>query len=328
MMGTRAGLRALLIALLGLLPLYAHAEPPRVVATIQPLHGLTAAVMEGVAEPELLLSPGASPHTYSLRPSEARALAGADLVAWVGPGYERFLRNALQNLSGDALHVAFAELADVKLHTGRSGDAWDMDAGVDHGHGHDHNHGKHTTDYHLWLDPGNARIFVRAIRDALKARDPAHADAYAANAERTLERLDALDETLQARLAPLRDRPYVVFHDAYQYFEHRYGLTPVGSVTLDAERPPGARHVRDLRRRIRDLEAVCIFREPQFEPSLIETLTEGTELGRGQLDPLGASIDPGPDAYFELLEQLADAYDECLADAGSREAPTDGAVRD
>ncbi len=303
---------ALLAAVIAAFASHAGATP-QVVATIKPIHSLTAGVMNGVGEPELLLSAGDSPHTYSMRPSEARAVRGADLVIRISPHMEAFLERAIEARGDPETVLTLADVEGVDLPGTRSGDAWKSDH--DHaGHGHDHSHAEQRRDYHLWLDPQHAVALTDAITERLAAIDPDNAEHYRENAAAQTERLKALDARLKERLEPIRGRPYVVFHDAYQHFERRYGLEAVGAVTVNPEQPPGARHLQDIRGQIRDLGAVCVFSEPQFEPAIVRSLVRGLDARGGELDPLGAGLEPGPDAYFKLLERLADGFLDCLAE--------------
>ena len=166
---------------------------------------------------------------------------------------------------------------------------------------------------HLWLDPHNATAMVAAIVAALDAADPAHAAIYDANGQQLAARLEQLDRALEARLAAVGERPFVVFHDGYQYLEQRYGLNAVGSITVDPQRRPGAQRLRELRAKVEQLQVACVFAEPQFEPALVDTVIEGTGAKKGVLDPLGAGLAAGPQHYFELLNRLADALVDCLA---------------
>lgn len=291
----------------------AAAEPPRVVASIKPLHGIVAAVMGDTGAPTLLLRGAATPHAYSLRPSDARALAHADLVVWIGPALEGFLVKPLAALPAGAAVVTVQSEAGLTRYPVRTGGAF-ADHDHDHGHGHGHNDGDAgRIDPHLWLDPGNARAIADRVVASLAARDPDNAARYRDNAARFARTLDALDAELRRRLAPLAGIPYVVFHDAYRYFEAAYGLAPVGSVTLDADRKPGARRVRAVRQRIAALQARCVFREPQFEAAIIATLVAGTGARIGTLDPLGAALPPGGDFYPALLRGMAASLADCLA---------------
>lgn len=195
----------------------------------------------------------------------------------------------------------------------------DDHAGADgHGHGHAHDHGHDHShegiDMHLWLDPVNAKAFVHEIEEALVALDPDNAATYEANAEAVSARLDALIEETQAALAPVRERQFIVFHDAYQYFENRFGLTAAGSITVSPEVMPGAQRLTEIRERVAQLGATCVFAEPQFEPRLVEVVTEGTQARAGVLDPLGADLEDGPELYFQLIRNLTTSITTCLAD--------------
>jgi zinc transport system substrate-binding protein len=293
---------------------------PRVLVTVKPLHSLVAGVMEGVGTPDLLVRGTGSPHTYSLRPSEARLLEDAQVVFWVGASLETFLAKPLSALGQGARIVAAAGMPGVTLLPGRVGGAWgphtghEDDPGDRGGDGHARGGENDDTrwDGHLWLDPANATAIARAAADVLGQADPQNRERYAANAARLVARVASLDADVRQRLAPVRDRAYVVFHDAYQYFERAYGLRAVGSVVVSAERAPGARRIRETRERIRGLGARCVFSEPQFPPAIVGTLLEGTDTRAGVLDPLGAAVPAGPDAWFALMRGLADALAGCL----------------
>jgi zinc transport system substrate-binding protein len=298
----------------------AMADAPTVVASIKPIHALVANVMQGVGTPVLLVRGTASPHTYSLRPSDARALDDADVVFWVGDGVETFLEKPLSALSSGAEVVELGSLDGLTLLPMREGGAWAAHEHEEEAHGHEHEehadaheHEAHeTADMHIWLDPANAEVMTDAIVDALSRTDPDNAATYARNAEGLKADLHQLDARLARKLAPVADRPFVVFHDAYHYFEHRYGLNGVGSITVSPERPPGAQRLQEIRDDLAEREAACVFAEPQFEPALVETVVEGTSARTGVLDPEGAALNEGPQHYFELLDGLADSLVECL----------------
>ncbi len=313
----------LLQKLLGLslfLPLTAFADP-QVVASIKPVHSLVAGVMQGVAEPRLLVPGGASPHEYNLRPSDARAINEADIVFWIGPDLESFLVKSLNNAKGKGRSVALLEAPGVMVLPLRAGGAWEPhqhdhneNSGHHEDHAHDQDHERRTgRDAHIWLDPVNATAMVRQIVATLGEVDSAHRADYERNGAALVERLDQLNGQLTAELAPVKSQTYVVFHDAYQYFERRYGLNAVGSVVLDPEQRPGARRVTGIQARIRDLGVRCVFGEPQFQPALVETVIAGSNARRGVLDPLGAELPAGPEAYFQLLRGLAAALRTCLS---------------
>lgn len=271
-----------------------------VLATIKPVHSLVAGVMEGVGTPELLIGGALSEHSYALKPSDARKLHQATLIFEIGPDMETYLTAALA--SGGSHVVALEQAPGVTLLPARHGGLW----------GHDeHDHGP--ADPHIWLDPHNAIAMTRQIAEALSGADPAHAAAYRANAGKRIGELAALDRELARILAPVRGRPYLVFHDAYHYFEARYGLSSAGAVTVAPDRPVGARRIAELREAASRGQVVCLFREPQFPPKLIETLEAGTRARVGVLDPLGAELEPGPGLYPKLMRNLAQSLHGCLS---------------
>jgi zinc transport system substrate-binding protein len=305
----------LILVILFLIPGHIRAaEEPRVVVSIKPLHAIIAQVMEGVAYPELLLTGGESPHSYALRPSQARLLARADAIFWVGPELEGFLVKPLQSLGGKGRVVTLLKSPGLHLLPARSGGVWEVHEHHDDGH-HHASHGQESRqgmDPHLWLDPRNAREIARLAAVELGRLFPAHRSQLAANAETLAATLDILDSELRQGLSDLRGRPFVVFHDAYQYFEARYGLSAAGAITLNPEQAPGAQRLREIRKTIRERQAACVFAEPQFEPRLVATAVEGSGARQGVLDPLGADLKAGPDAYFVLMRRLAAGLRACL----------------
>jgi zinc transport system substrate-binding protein len=283
----------------------AEMAAPQVVVSIKPVHALVAGVMQGVAEPQLLVKGGGSPHDYALRPSEARALSQAELIVWVGPQLESFLEKPLSTLARNARQLKLSEtLQAVMLPSRKAGD-WE-EHHDEHHHSDHQNHSAVGLNPHLWLDPLLAKQIVTETATTLSELDPQNRTSYRKNAVRLQLRLEELHRQLQAKLAPVKAVPYLVFHDAYQYFEKAYMLNAVGSLTVDPERKPGARRIRQMREKIKVLAARCVFSEPQFEPRLVATIIAGTGARTGVLDPLGAELKPGPESYFQLLNALAD----------------------
>ncbi|MEP3200039.1 MAG: zinc ABC transporter substrate-binding protein [Lentilitoribacter sp.] len=383
-----------------------------VVASIKPVHSLVAAVMEGVGEPELIIEGAGSPHTYALKPSQARVLENADVVFWFGHELEAFLEKPLEAIAGDAKSVELIDAHDLIKLEFREGGAFekhdhddhdgeeshdDHDDHDDHKHDehadekkhddhdhdehkhdehaekkhddhdhdehkhdehdhddhkdddkhdhdkHDHDEHKHEEhadekkhddhaheehaegehdhdehdhgafDAHVWLDPLNAKAIVHEIEETLAEVDPENAEKYEANAEALMAKIDALITEVSADLEPVKDKGFVVFHDAYQYFETRFGMSAVGSITVSPEVLPGAERISELHAKIKELNAVCIFSEPQFESKLVQTVTEGTNAKSGVLDPLGTGIDNGPELYFTLIKNMATSFKTCLS---------------
>lgn len=327
---------ATLLTPAALLAASAAAAAPDVVVSIKPLHSLVAGVMRGVGEPGLIVDGAASAHTFSLKPSTARALQAADLVFWVGPTFEAFLVKPIGALSDKVTVASIDDAPGVQKLAFREGGPFDADEHEVHaadgapekgsppghsGHGHGEDAaetavdgGVQVSDMHVWLDPVNAKALVAYIQATLAKADPANASIYKANAQGVNNRIDALDAEIQLTVAPVKDRPFVVFHDAYQYFEKRYGMTVAGSITVSPETLPGAERISNIHRKVRDLGATCIFAEPQFEPKLVKVIAEGTKARSGTLDPEAGTLTAGPDLYFELMRGLAVSMRECLSD--------------
>ncbi len=290
-----------------------QARAAEVVVSIKPIHSLVAAVMGKTGEPRLLLGGGVSPHTYRMRPSEARALTGADLIVWIGRDFEKFLDRPIAGLGSGARVETLRDAAGMRLLPARGGGLWAE--GHDEPHideraapGHDHS----GFDMHIWLDPANARRIVEVVAESLVRIDPGRADTYRKNAAATRERIAALEESLRTQLEPVRRRAFIAFHDAFQYFEFAFGLNSKGAVAVDPARPPGARRLAELRAALADYDIGCVFSEPQFEPDLVRAFVEGTRIGTGTLDPLGFGVEPGPDAWFAIMRGLGDAVADCL----------------
>jgi len=306
-----------------------------VVASIKPVHSLVAAVMEGAGEPALIVEGASSPHAYSMRPSQAAALETADVVFWIGPGLEAFLNEPLETLASNATIVSLTAAPGLTKLPLREGGAFEPHSDEEHDRAdevHDDGEDRHeeegsqhaefeehahaNIDMHLWLDPENARAMVAAIAKALAEADPAHAQAYAANAAALDSKLASLVADIKDALAGVKNTPFIVFHDAYRYYENRFGLSAAGSITLTPGAMPGAARVSQIRQRIADLDAVCVFAEPQFEPKLLDAVTERTDARTGFLDPLGADIPDGPELYFRLIRNMTASFRECLSGQG------------
>jgi zinc transport system substrate-binding protein len=304
-----------------MLPAAAANAAPKVAVSIQPVHSLVAGVMEGIGTPVLIVRSTGSAHSYSLKPSEARALREADAIFWVGADLETFLVKPLAALPKSARVVTLSTAKGMTLYPNRIGGPWDV-----HGEAHDHgndakpaspaNRDAHESDMHIWLDVDNARRIVETAVETLSAVDSANAARYRDNGAKLFQRLAALDAGLKTRLKPVVGLPYIVFHDAYQYYETRYGLTASGAITVSPELKPSAKRLSAIRAKVTGSGARCIFREPQFNAAVIDAVAEGTTARTGQLDPLGATFTPGPEAYFQLMTGLADSFLACLGHAG------------
>lgn len=302
-------LPALLCGLLLSFPI--AAATPAVVTTIKPLQLIAAAVLEDIADPEVLLPPAASPHNYALRPSDRRQLADADRVYWVGPDLERFLERLLANQE-NARRVDQTPGLTLHYFGGPGEHEHEHGHGHEHDAHHDHEHAPGTLDAHIWLSITNARYIARWMAEDLAQLYPEYQPRLLHNAEQFAQRLDQMEEQLQRRLRPLAGKPYFVFHDAYGYFEESLGVQRRGVFTLSTEIQPGARHLHSLRQKLTEAGPSCVFREPQFPAERVMTLSNGLPVRIAVLDPLGIDIVAGPEGYEQLLLTLGNELAGCL----------------
>ncbi|MFZ2100703.1 MAG: zinc ABC transporter substrate-binding protein [Oricola sp.] len=307
--------RTLLLATCVLVPALSSARADvKVLASIKPVHSLVAAVMQGAGEPGLIVEGAASPHTYSLKPSQAAAMQDADVVFWIGEALEAFLQKPIETIGSGIKADELIEAPGLETLGFREGGAFEphMDDGEEedaHEDGHDHA----DIDPHVWLDPQNTKALTAEIARALGEADPANAALYTANSAALDDKLDALTAEIASELAPAAGKGFIVFHDGYQYFEHRFGLTAAGSITVTPDLMPGAERLTEIRAKVKELGATCVFSEPQFESKLINLVTEGTDARPAVLDPLGAAIEPGPELYFTLMRTMAKSVSSCLS---------------
>lgn len=271
---------------------------PRVVVTLKPIHGLVASVMQGVNTPVLLLPDGASPHTFQLKPSTLRHVKEADLIIWVGPSLETFLTKTLRQSGDPARLLTLETLPNIHRLPLRHGREWA------HAHDHTHDHGTSAIDPHIWLEIHNAIVIVDATANALAQRDPTHAALYFRNARATNGKLRALQQTLTQQLMPVRDIPFLVYHDGYQYFEHAFHLSARGSIITHSHLPLSAYALRQLRQIIATQKIQCIFRETEFNNPQIQKSLLQLGVRVVELDPLGTRFPPGPEHYFQTLQAL------------------------
>jgi zinc transport system substrate-binding protein len=306
---------------------------PKVATDIPPVHSLVAAVMGDVGTPALVVRPRASPHGYAMAPSEARALSQADVVFWIGPALTPWLGRAIETLAPKALSVALMEADGVATlpfrqgvlfashghedhdnHGGEhdeEGTAYDEEGHADHD---DHAHHGEAQDPHVWLDPRNALAMTRAIIGALTTADPTNADTYVTNGEKLVADLRRLEVETIETLTRTQHRPFVVFHDAYHYFEARFGVEAAGAIAMSDAAQPGPARLTEIRAAIRDLGAPCVFAEPQFPEAHAQLVMEGTGAKLAVLDPMGATLTPGAGLYPAMMRRMADAMVGCLAE--------------
>lgn len=322
-----------------------RADAPSVAVDIAPVHSLVAQVMGTLGEPSLIISPGASPHAYSLRPSEAQAMQDAAIVFWVSAGLTPWLADTIVTLAPDANRVELLEVEGITELTMRENaffETHEHDGAADEQHegeeDHDgehresehhdgeehhddddehaadssdeHNHGEH--DPHAWLDPSNALIWLDTIADELSKADPDNSKTYMANAAAGKDRLEQLKIDVQDILAPVRDRNFIVFHDAYHYFEKAFDFPASGAISLsDASKPSPAR-IQQIHDRVQQANVTCVLAEPQFNPDLVNTVLDGTDAKSSVIDPLGSHLDIGPTLYPDLLHELAQTLADCV----------------
>ena len=304
----------------------AYADTPRVAVDIAPVHSLVARVMDGISEPDLIIQPGASPHEYSLRPSEASALQAANLVFWIGPDLTPWLTDTIETLASDAvatklmeadgtIELEFREGPLFEVHDHGDDDDHD-DHGDDDDHdeaesGHEgHDHGAH--DPHAWLSPKNAMNWLNVIAGRLSAVDPDNAGAYFANAAAGRTEIETLIGEVTATLDPVRGGQFIVFHDAYQYFEMDFDFPASGAISVSDASDPSPARIAKIQARIAEQGIDCVLAEPQFNPGLVATVLDGTDAQTGILDPLGSDLEPGPAFYPQLIRNLSTALAGCL----------------
>ena len=282
----------------------ALAEVPSVVTDIPPVHSLVAQVMGDLGQPELLLAKGADEHDFQLKPSQAGAVADADVVVWIGPELTPWLESALETRPEGASALALLDAEGTMVLGYAEGHEEEGHEGEEHDHG--------SEDLHAWLDPGNAQVWLGLIAAELSKLDPENAATYAANAAAAQTGIVALDTEVAAILAPVQGKPLVSFHDAFGYFAGHYGIEIVGSIALGDASSPGAARLADLRSKMEAGQVLCIFPEVQHDPALVTQMAEGTGAKIGAaLDPVGSSLEPGPGAYAALLTGLATTIADC-----------------
>ena len=320
---------------------YAKADT-KVVASIKPIHSLISYVMDGVGTPGLLVDGSSSPHTFQLKPSHATMLQEADIVFWIGEDLESFLETPLESIAKEAKQVTLMESEDIVMLKFREKNVFDdhddhgdehddhdehgdehdeheeheehgdehdehEDEHDDHAHHDGHNHGEF--DIHFWLDPEIAKTIVQIAAKEISEIDPANASKYEANAAKALNKLDQLINDTRGKIN--KDATYVVFHDAFQYFEQRFGIEVIGALTVNPEVLPGAKQLAEIREVIEHEGVNCLFSEPQFNPSIAETIASDTGVKAAVLDPLGAELEPGKDLYFDLISDMASSFESC-----------------
>ena len=288
----------------------AMASNAGIVASIKPLHSLVSAVVGDTDKVSLLISGNVSPHNFALKPSHAKILNNAAVFFHIdAEQLESGIRKTIFGLPSDVRVFKVAKFKNLNLLPLREGINWEAD-GHDH-HGHDHGHG--SEDVHFWLDPNNAIEIVKGITRELSKMYPENINTYKKNAKEVIKKIKLTDNAVRTKLESIKEKKFIVFHDAYQYFEKAYGLSAIGSILVDPEQPPSPNRLIKIRSKIKTLNAHCVFKEPQFRAKIINTVIEDTNVKVGTLDPLGSNLEAGPNMYIDLLENLSNNLLDCLA---------------
>ncbi len=286
------------------------ADVPQVTTDIPVTHSLVTRVMAGIGTPDLIVNRGASPHDYSLRPSNAASLEAADLVFWISSELTPWLEGALKTLAADAKVI---ELMDAKGSTVlpfREGSTFET-----HSHRHKHDEDEHATvnvDPHGWLDPYNGKTWLDVIATELSKIDPENTDIYFDNVSQGKTDIDAVISEIDATLAPFRGTNFIVYHDAYQYFERRFDVLAAGSISMGDVSDPSPARIAEIHQTVEELDMTCVFSEPQFNPELVATVVDGTKARARVIDPLGTRLTLGADFYLNLLRNIAQTMASCL----------------
>jgi len=324
-----------ILSILSLLTIFAPANADvKVVTSIKPIHSLASYLMDGVGKPDLIVDGYASPHGFALKPSHAKMLQNADLIFWVGEDLESFLEKPLKSIAKKAEKIELMEIKGLNKLKFRERNIFDEhddhghddhakkeDDHDDHGHdedghkeddhddhGHEgHAHGEH--DPHIWLDPMNAKVILEEMAEHLIENDQANASKYKANLKTAHKDLDKLTKRVKSELN--KDFKSIVFHDAYQYFEKRFDVNVLGAFTVNTDVMPGAEQLAEIREIIEHDKVSCVFSEPQFNPDIINAVAKDMNISTGVLDPLGATLDPGKDLYFDLISNMSKSFKGC-----------------
>ncbi len=311
----------------------------KVVTSIKPIHSLVSYIMEGVGSPDLIVDGYNSPHGFSLKPSHAKMLQEADIVIYVGEGLEEFLEKPLESLAQNAVKFELLKQSGMKKLKFRERNIFEgHDDHDDHGHGKkkkddhddhddhdhdkkakkedhddhghdDHGHGHGEFDPHIWLDPMNAKIIIKKITNQLSKLDKDNSSTYKSNSKKALKEIDNLIKQVKSDIS--KDAKVVVFHDAYQYFEKRFDVNIIGALTVNTDVLPGAEQLAEIREVIEHEKVTCVLSEPQFNPDIVKTIANDTNINMGVLDPLGAKLDKGKTLYFNLISNISSSLKNC-----------------
>jgi len=285
----------------------AFASKPLIVASINPLHSIVTAIVGNTGIVSLLIESNTSPHNFALKPSHAKLLNNAEIFFYIDDQLESALKKTIKSLPKTVKVKKVSQFKNLKLLPVRENLNWEEDG---HGHNHDHDHG--SFDIHFWLDTQNAIEIAKGVTQELSKLYPENINTYKKNAKKLISKIKTKDNSIKLKLKEVKNKPYIVFHDAYQYFEKAYNLNAIGSILLNPEQPSPPKRIIKIRSKIKTLNAYCVFKEPQFKAQIVNTVIENTNAKVGTLDPLGSNIVSGPDMYIALLDDLANNIRICL----------------
>ena len=298
----------------------------KVVTSIKPIHSLASYIMDGVGSPGLIVDGYNSPHSFQLKPSHAKMLEQADIIFWIGEDLENFLEKPLATIAKKAEKIELLEIKGIKKlkfrernifeeHEGHDdhGDDAKKEEHDDHGddakkeeHDNHDDHGHGEYDPHIWLDPINAKVILNEITEHLIENDSKNAATYKSNLAKAISEIDKL--IIDVITETNTDLSYVVFHDAYQYYENRFNVNILGAMTVNPDVMPGAEQIHEIHEVIEHDNVSCILSEPQFNPDIIKSIAKDTSVKTGVLDPLGANLKPGKDLYFDLIRNMSASF--------------------
>ena len=311
----------------------------KVVTSIKPLHSLASYLMDGVGKPDLIVDGYASPHGFSMKPSHAKMLQDADLIFWVGEDLENFLEKPLNSIAKKAEKIELMDIKGLNVLSFRERNIFDEHDDHDDHEGHakkkkddhddhddhdghakkkkddhdDHDdhegHGHGEYDPHIWLDPINAKVILKEMTEHLIENDSKNASTYKSNLDKALKDIDKLTMNVMTELN--QSVSSIVFHDAYQYFEKRFNVNILGAFTVNTDVMPGAEQLAEIREIIEHDNVSCVFSEPQFNPDIIKAVAKDMNIKTGVVDPLGATLNPGKDLYFDLIRNMSSSFKGC-----------------
>ena len=281
----------------------------KVVASIKPIHSLASYLMDGIGKPDLIVDGYASPHVFAMKPSHAKMLQEADIIFWVGEDLENFLVKPLSSIAKKAEKIELMEIKGLEILKFRERNIFDDHDHDEHGHDDHEGHAHGEFDPHIWLDPVNAKVILKEMAEHLIENDEKNSATYKKNLAKALKDIDKLIKDTKSELN--KSVASIVFHDAYQYFEERFNVNILGAFTVNTDVMPGAEQLAEIREIIEHDKVACVFSEPQFNPDIIKAVAKDMDIKTGVVDPLGATLNPGKDLYFDLIRNMSASFKNC-----------------